>query len=53
MMRSVYCRVIRTVIAGFAALLVTRPAMAAYEVVSVTQGGAIGGVVTLVGKASA
>jgi len=37
--------------AGMAALLATRPALAAYEVVTVTNGGTIDGVVTLSGTA--
>jgi hypothetical protein len=37
--------------AGMAALLATRPALAAYEVVTVTNGGTIDGVVTLSGAA--
>jgi Polysaccharide lyase family 4, domain II len=38
-------------IAGMVALLATRPALAAYEVVTVTNGGTIDGVVTLSGTA--
>jgi hypothetical protein len=37
--------------AGFIALLVTQQALAAYEVVAVTNGGAVDGVVTLTGTA--
>jgi hypothetical protein len=40
----------RALILGVMALCVTRPAPAAYEVVPITDGGAIDGVVTLVGK---
>lgn len=44
---------IRKVILAITALLAVRPTMAAYEVVPVTNGGTIEGVVTLVGKAPA
>src|ERR1700722_16881975 len=46
---SIVCAGAATV--GLVALLATRPAMAAYEVVTVTNGGTIDGVVTLSGTA--